>query len=347
MTAALEPGEVPLVSVLVAAYNCAPYVALAIESALAQTERRLEVVVVDDASTDATAEVVRRYEPTGCVRLLVNERNRGPSHSRNRAIEAARGEWVMQLDGDDWMAPERVERLLAAAQAAEVDLVSDDLLVVDDGTSLPVSTRYVDKNIPWTEPTRYALADLLRYDLGSVKPLMRRGFLLRHGLRYPEHLRYGEDFVFLLRAFRAGARCLALPEALYRLRRGNTGSLTTQKEALYQETERVTAQLLADAEVAAQPEVREALEQRQRYLWQLASIERLKAARRARGWPGMVALAAREPQLAWPLLVRLPAMVSKRGRRVRQRRALPSFTMPVIRGPEAFIQDSTMRVGGA
>jgi succinoglycan biosynthesis protein ExoO len=296
--------------------------------------------VVDDASTDATSDVVRSYEPSGRVRLLVNECNRGPSHSRNRAIEAARGEWVLQLDGDDWMAPDRVERLLAAAQEADVDLVTDDLLVVDDGTSLPVSTRYVDKNIPWTKPTRYALADLLHYDLGSVKPLMRRGFLLQHGLRYPEHLRYGEDFVFLLRAFRAGALCLALPEALYRLRRGNTGSLTTQKEALYRETERVTAQLLADAEVMAQPEVREALASRQRYLRQLASIERLKAARRARGWPGVLALAASEPQLAWPLLQRLPAMLSKRGRRGRQRRGLAPFTMPLVQGPQAFIPTS-------
>lgn len=334
-----RPGPAPRVSVLVAAYNCAGYVALALESALEQTEASLEVIVVDDASRDRTGDVARAYEGTGRVRVLVNEGNRGPSYSRNRAIEAARGDWLVQLDGDDWMAPDRVRRMLAAAEEHHADFVTDDQLVVDDKTLQPVSTRFVDKNIPWSRPVNYAMAELLRYDLGSVKPMMRRRFVVEHGLRYPEHLRYGEDFVFLMRAMRAGARFVALPDALYRLRRGNTGSLTTQKDALYGETERVTSELLNDAEVAGQPDVRQALAARQRYLAQLSSIEALKAARRAGGWGGLATCMLSQPRLVWPLVQRLPAMALKRRRRAVQRRALPAFDMPVVQGAQAFLPD--------
>ncbi len=116
----------PRVSVIVPAYNVAGYLERALGSALVQTMPDLEVIVVDDASGDATFEVAHRIsvrDPR--VRVLRNKRNCGPSASRNRAIGAARGEWIALLDGDDAWLPERLERMTAYADKA--DVISDDI----------------------------------------------------------------------------------------------------------------------------------------------------------------------------------------------------------------------------
>src|SRR5690349_5141074 len=99
----------PMVTALMAAYNAESFVAQAIESALAQDwpEDRLEIVVVDDGSTDRTAEVVERYVATGRVRLI-RQANAGPCGAVNTALAAARGEWLALLDADDAWPPDKL-----------------------------------------------------------------------------------------------------------------------------------------------------------------------------------------------------------------------------------------------
>lgn len=109
----------PLVSVVMPCYNAAPFVAEAVESALAQTHAPLEVVVVDDASTDASWEVVRELAARHPerVRALRLEENRGGCHARNRGAALAGGEFLLFLDADDLLAPDTVAALVEAARA--------------------------------------------------------------------------------------------------------------------------------------------------------------------------------------------------------------------------------------
>ncbi|WP_284010719.1 glycosyltransferase family 2 protein [Haloarcula pelagica] len=102
----------PRVSVVVPTYNRADTVGRAVESALAQTVTDIEVVVVDDGSTDDTAAVVTGIDDER-VRYLAHERNRGRSAARNTGIEAARGEYVAFLDSDDRWLPGKLDRQLA------------------------------------------------------------------------------------------------------------------------------------------------------------------------------------------------------------------------------------------
>jgi len=329
-------GSLPLVSVIVAAYNCAPYLHIAIESALSQTFSNLEVVVVDDASTDETLSVAQQYTRTGRVRVFSNPSNQGPSHSRNRAIQEAHGEWIAQLDGDDWMDPVRIERMLAVAHQTAADWVADDLLVVDDTTMTPVSSRFMDKNVTWKEAREIDAVDLVRYDLGSIKPLMRRQFILDHTLTYPIGIRYGEDFLFLLKALLRGAKFVVLPEPLYRLRRGNTGSLTTQKDALYRQTESVTRELLADTEIRSHPEIMNALQARLTYLKQLSVLSTFKEALANGRIPNALSIMLKSPGVALVLLNRLPFMLGKRKRRMMNRQIKSNFHPPVSQGIDTY-----------
>lgn len=100
------------VSVVIPAYDAEGFLARAVESVLGQSIPPREILVVDDGSTDGTADVARRLGER--IRYLRQE-NAGPSGARNRGIGAAAGEWVAFLDADDWWLPRRLERGLAVA----------------------------------------------------------------------------------------------------------------------------------------------------------------------------------------------------------------------------------------
>lgn len=104
----------PTVSAVVPTHNRAGRVGGAVESVLDQTYDDLEVVVVDDGSTDDTRDVLATYAAHDRVRVLHAETNRGISAARNRGIEAARGEYVCALDDDDRWHPRKVERQVEA-----------------------------------------------------------------------------------------------------------------------------------------------------------------------------------------------------------------------------------------
>lgn len=110
----------PSVSVLIPAYNAAECVSTAIRSALAQTAPPAEVIVVDDGSTDRTADTVAAF---GKQVRLRRQKNAGPAAARNHAAREATGEWLALLDADDAWLPEKLERQLAYADDPSVGVI--------------------------------------------------------------------------------------------------------------------------------------------------------------------------------------------------------------------------------
>ena len=104
--------DAPLVSVIMPCYNGARFIAESIESVLAQTHENLELIVVDDGSTDDSMEIVRGFG--GRVRSEALPQNQGVNFARNRGVELACGDFVQFLDSDDLLRPEKVSRSLAA-----------------------------------------------------------------------------------------------------------------------------------------------------------------------------------------------------------------------------------------
>jgi glycosyltransferase involved in cell wall biosynthesis len=102
----------PLVSILISAYNAEEWIAETLQSAVAQTWPRKEIILVDDGSTDRTAEVARRFLSQG-VKLICTE-NRGLCAGQNRAYQESQGDYLQFLDADDLLAPDKIERQLAA-----------------------------------------------------------------------------------------------------------------------------------------------------------------------------------------------------------------------------------------
>jgi glycosyltransferase involved in cell wall biosynthesis len=110
LTSAGAPITPGLVSVIVAAYNAAEYLEATCRSALSQTYAPLEVIVVDDGSTDGTAAIVERLASADPRVKLIRQRNLGVAAARNAAIAAARGEFIAPLDADDLWESRKVER---------------------------------------------------------------------------------------------------------------------------------------------------------------------------------------------------------------------------------------------
>jgi glycosyltransferase involved in cell wall biosynthesis len=104
----------PLVSILIPAYNAEEWIADTIRSAIAETWQRKEIIVVDDGSTDGTAEVARRFASKKV--MLVSTKNQGAAAARNHALHLSQGDYIQWLDADDLLAPDKIERQLAAIQ---------------------------------------------------------------------------------------------------------------------------------------------------------------------------------------------------------------------------------------
>jgi len=112
-----------LVSTIIPAYNAYEYIRESIDSALAQTHRAQEIIVVDDGSTDGTPGLVLEY---GSSVRVIRQQNSGPAAARNRGVRAAVGSWVAFLDADDTWLPEKLQRQLARAQQTGTSFVYTD-----------------------------------------------------------------------------------------------------------------------------------------------------------------------------------------------------------------------------
>ena len=183
-----------LVTVVVPTYNRAEETCRAVDSALAQTYQNIEVIVVDDCSTDGTADLLEgRY--VSRISLIRRASNGGASAARNSGIRAARGRWIRGLDSDDVMAPTAIaEFMRAAARADDPErclFFSDCWVVYDNDTRrFPVAS------------SAYNGADAITATAGAVWGaglfFAARSAFERHGY-FREDLRYSEDLEWILR----------------------------------------------------------------------------------------------------------------------------------------------------
>ncbi|WP_198007043.1 glycosyltransferase family 2 protein [Roseobacter sp. CCS2] len=212
---------IPTVSVIMANYNAADHVLAALKSVLAQSIPEVEILLADDASTDASITIARQIAAAD-PRLIIleSDTNAGPAAVRNRALDVAKGEWVAIVDSDDIIHPQRFERMLSAARALQTEAIADDLTYLIDDTVHPNMTLLGDVRFvnPQTLTAQNFLSTTPRApELGYLKPMFRADAL--NGLRYREDIRIGEDNDFYIRFLLNGGQMHLLPESYYLYRR--------------------------------------------------------------------------------------------------------------------------------
>ena len=201
----------PLVSILVPCYNAERFVSDAIHSALEQTYQPIEVIVLDDGSTDESLDVIKGFADRDNFRWESGP-NRGGNAARNRLLELARGEFVQYLDADDLLLPDKIRKQVAAIQPS-VDSVFCDYVTF--GTQLPED----EKEIRYPDITGDILEYFLNHSVITMLPLHRRRMLLEAG-GFDESLPCCQEYELHVRlAANEWQQVIHLPQPLCRHRR--------------------------------------------------------------------------------------------------------------------------------
>jgi glycosyltransferase involved in cell wall biosynthesis len=219
----------PRVSVVVPVYNKKQFFGECLDSLLNQTYPDIEVICVDDGSTDGSLDLAKRYAAGDERMVLLTQDHAGPSAARNAALDCARGEYVMFIDSDDFVDTGMLEKLVTKADETGAEIVIADYYLYFDETG-ELGT-YRDQAV-------YAALDgkvftieeepVMIQFIGVTDRLFRRDFIEEHGFRFPVGRIY-EDVIFCFESELAAKKIALIADHLYYYRRGIVSSITGQE----------------------------------------------------------------------------------------------------------------------
>jgi glycosyltransferase involved in cell wall biosynthesis len=141
------------ISIIMPIYNCADFVSKTLDSLLIQTHQDIDIICVNDGSTDCSEEVVNKYVMQDKRVRLVTQANGGPGKARNTGLDLAKGSYIMFCDSDDWYEPDMCAKMLEALESSKSDVVMcqtflnlnpmiiNGLSVLKEGLKSPILTR--------------------------------------------------------------------------------------------------------------------------------------------------------------------------------------------------------------
>ena len=188
--------DAPKVSVVVCCYNGGDYLPRCLDALLAQTFGEIEIICINDASTDNTAEVLSQYAKKD-MRIVVknNEQNRGLASSRNVGIETAKSELIMFCDADDWYEPTTCEQMYKAMAKSGADMAVCEIAVTYEAHQ---ERQFDDSNyytLKFSGLQKINDDIVENTDVSSDNKIFRKTILNQYQIRFPDGLRY-EDFYF-------------------------------------------------------------------------------------------------------------------------------------------------------
>ena len=217
-----DRSAAPLVSVIVPVWNAERTLGRCIGSLMAQSLPSLEIICVDDGSTDGSAAMLRRFAGEDPRIRVISQENRGVSAARNAGLDAARGRWVAFADSDDAVAPGTYGTLLRFDGGEDALCFSAEELVCRDGCVVRRESGYFD--VGRAGPATLRDDELTSLSMTVWDKMFRREKIEAAGLRFPEGLHF-EDNAFVMGFFALHRRACFVPRRLYIYFR-HEGSLT-------------------------------------------------------------------------------------------------------------------------
>ena len=223
------------VSVIIPVYNIERHLAQCLDSVAGQSLGDIEVICVDDGSTDGSPAILARYAARSARFRVVTQANAGPGEARNAGLALAGGEYVIFLDSDDWFEPDFLEKMVSRARETGADVTICRAVEFDDATGreLPsgwmLKTQYLPGELVFGPED--AADHLFQFTYGMPwDKLYSRAFLERTGIRFPA-LRNSEDLAFVFPTLLAAERIAVEDRVLIHHRVNRSASVSNSRAA--------------------------------------------------------------------------------------------------------------------
>ena len=223
------------VSVIVPVYNVEKYLPKCLNSLINQTLSNIEIICIDDCSTDNSSKILEEYsKKDNRIKIIHNEYNRGPGASRNIGLEIIKGQYVFFMDSDDWIDYNTLEKLFNSSKKMDLDLLFYKLINYDDKIGVYFKTDYYD-----LEPLKHFKnklfnnksienEDLFKLTVSPPNKLYSTKLIKKIHAKFPENVLY-EDNPFFFYVFLNSNRISFMDEYLY-IRRRRLESVTTKND---------------------------------------------------------------------------------------------------------------------
>ncbi|HLV23522.1 MAG TPA: glycosyltransferase family A protein [Moheibacter sp.] len=212
------------ISIIIPVYNTEKYLSRCIDSVLNQDYRDFELILVNDGSTDNSLDILKSYERKEERILLIDQKNRGVSASRNQGIDHAKGKFILFIDSDDWVEPDYLSSFLSSYQGNTKELLIADLIRMNKRKA-----GYGNQNFDLkTDIDEFIIYKNILNNGGPCAKFFSSEIIHQHKIRFNEKMSYGEDFVFFIHYLRHTEKVMFLDFGKYHYEY-NSQSLSIKK----------------------------------------------------------------------------------------------------------------------
>ena len=229
-----------MISVIIPVYNVEEYLYVCLNSILTQTYQDFEIICIDDASTDSSAEILEYFtQKDSRIRILKNDSNKGPGYSRNKGLEVAQGKYISFLDADDWFSHDTFEILVEKTEQDNLDVLLFKNIVYYEESQDFGFERYYDMDFM----DKFENIVFNHWDLDKTKLFVMsnaswgkfylKSFLDCNNIRFPNENLIHEDNPFFYNVITSADRISIIDKYLYNRRRRNGSIMTLNNERLF------------------------------------------------------------------------------------------------------------------
>lgn len=230
---AYKKGEIDInsikVSLIIPVYNVEKYLKECLNSAINQTLKEIEIICVDDGSTDGSKKILKEYAKKDSRIKIINQKNQKQGAARNNAMKIAKGEYLVFLDSDDYLRDDALELIYSKMKKNNLDMLSYSGYNFKDGSNEKEINpywqySYIPENF---NLDRFNYKDCLKFmhqlNVSTCTTAYRRWFVESNNIYFPENL-FFEDNVFFIKAITSASSCGILMEKIYnrRIHQGQT-----------------------------------------------------------------------------------------------------------------------------
>lgn len=203
------------ISLIVAAYNIERYIDRCMKSCMQQTDKNVEIIVVEDGSQDKTLDVLKQFQKEPRVTIISHERNKGLSEVRKTGYSAAQGKYILFVDGDDWLEEDAAECLRYEAEKSAADILCFQFFMEGAKNSMPYLVEPFE-----TEDKEGYLARLFT---GRIPPsiftkFLRKSYVDENQIAFPHQMNCGEDVALAASLGMYAPRTKLFKKSLYHYR---------------------------------------------------------------------------------------------------------------------------------